>query len=44
MTGGGWLSAGISVGGAWSDEARKGIVSAVPRLMGTLREERKQSK
>ncbi len=41
---GGWLSAGISVGGAWSEEARKGIVSAVPRFMGTLREKRKQSK
>eukprot|EP01084_Bolivina_argentea_P283042 484651_1 len=41
---GGWLSAGISVGGVWSEEARKGIVSAVPRFMGTLREKREQSK
>ncbi len=41
--GGGWLSTGISVGGAWSEEARKGIVSAVPRFMETLRERKMQS-
>ncbi len=38
----GRLSAGISGGGSWSQEARKGIASAIPRFMGNLREKIKQ--